>query len=236
MKLLLSMTVLAITLSLSTNSLAKGHHHSKHCKHGWYASAGGSVGGDAGTQMNFAVEQGALNREGTLGVQENSNGLNLGVGYKFENGVRVEGSVVWIGYDLDDVEYTSFPAVGADFATENSTVSGSTDVEGALLSVYYDFDTNTKWVPYVGVGIGVGRSSADIQASVVGRKGTTTGDDTSLLLKAEAGLGYQITKRAEVSASYQLYRVSEVTFSQATSVVTSNAYLSRFGVKLKLKL
>ena len=156
--------------------------------------------------------------------------------YEHSSNHPIEGSVVWIGYDLDDVEYTSFPAVGADFATENSTVSGSTDVEtdveGALLSVYYDFDTNTKWVPYVGVGIGVGRSSADIQASVVGRKGTTTGDDTFLLLKAEAGLGYQITKRAEV----QLYRVSEVTFSQATSVITSNAYLSRFGVKLKLKL
>ena len=88
-------------------------------------------------------------------------GVSGTFGYSFTRSLRAEAEVAGRVNDADSFDFERDQLTAASF-------SGETEAEGDVQSIafmlngYYDLDTGSRWMPYVGVGIG---------AAYVGRTG-----------------------------------------------------------------
>ena len=82
------------------------------------------------------------------------------LGREFGNGLRVDGEMFLASAKVDKLIYkgrtTNMPGLGTipvpgDYSIP---VSGSASQMGAMVNVWYDFNTGSKWRPYVGFGLG----------------------------------------------------------------------------------
>ena len=69
----------------------------------------------------------------------------LGLGYDFDNSWRVESGVTWATADIDEV------VVGG----RASNVTDNNSTTGALISVAYDFENDSKITPFIGGSYGI---------------------------------------------------------------------------------
>lgn len=86
------------------------------------------------------------------------------LGYEFGTGFRVDGEVFFARAAIGDLTYkgrtTTVPTpqgpntirIPGDHPID---VSGSANQLGGMVNVWYDFDTGSRWRPYVGAGLGV---------------------------------------------------------------------------------
>ncbi len=83
------------------------------------------------------------------------------LGYEFGSGFRVDGEVFFGRAGVGKLTYkgqtTTVPGLGTiDIEGERAIpVSGSANQLGGMVNVWYDFDTGSRWKPYVGAGLGV---------------------------------------------------------------------------------
>lgn len=82
------------------------------------------------------------------------------VGYEFGNGFRVDGELFFGRANVSKLTYTGITSgpVQIDESFTDPTVSGPADQFGGMVNVWYDFDTGSRWKPFVGGGIGFMRS------------------------------------------------------------------------------
>ncbi len=83
------------------------------------------------------------------------------LGYEFGSGFRVEGEVFFGRANVSKLTYTGITSNGRDLGipkTSDPTVSGPADQLGGMVNVWYDFNTGSRWKPFIGGGIGVMRS------------------------------------------------------------------------------
>ena len=109
--------------------------------------------------------------------------------------------------------------------TVNGDFRGDVSALGLMANGWYDIDTGTRWVPYIGGGLGAAR--LDIG---VGLKGTVTddgdtdpatnviemgdgsidrADDWVFAYQVGAGIGYRIDDRAVVQFGYRFFGTSK---------------------------
>jgi OOP family OmpA-OmpF porin len=85
------------------------------------------------------------------------------LGYEFGSGFRVDGEVFFARANLGKLIYkgrtTTEPGLGTiDIPGDHSIpVSGSANQLGGMVNVWYDFNTGSRWKPYVGGGLGLVR-------------------------------------------------------------------------------
>ena len=85
------------------------------------------------------------------------------LGYEFGSGFRVDGEVFFARANLGKLIYkgrtTTVPGLGTiDIPGDHSIpVSGSANQLGGMVNVWYDFNTGSRWKPYVGGGLGLVR-------------------------------------------------------------------------------
>lgn len=83
------------------------------------------------------------------------------VGYELGSNFRIELELFYAEADVDKLYYsgiaTDHPLLGPQTIPDRRSipVSGSAEQMGATLNLWYDFDLGSKWIPYVGVGIGI---------------------------------------------------------------------------------
>lgn len=77
--------------------------------------------------------------------------LALRFGYLFQSHIRLEGQVGYQNVPMSKINN----AIGANTVTPVS--NSYTSLLSALLNAYYNFDLNSRFVPYVGIGAGVVR-------------------------------------------------------------------------------
>lgn len=147
------------------------------------------------------------------------NGLALSgqVGYKFDNGFRLEVEGNYSRYNVDN--HTGFTVGGANIDTTNiavltrgvpaatnpsvgafaATDAGRVRNIGVFANVFYDIETGTAFQPYVGVGAGVNWVSARFRPSEV-----QIADDTSagIAYQLMAGASFELSPRAELFGQY----------------------------------
>lgn len=113
-------------------------------------------------------------------------------GSGFWNDIRIE---VEIGYAESDIENS---ASNADISTNNY-----------MLNAYYDFDTGTKWRPFIGAGIG---------AALIEVDGVSLRDDedTVLAYQARAGIAYQFTSSIIGTLGYRFLGTEDPELRSAT--------------------
>ena len=175
---------------------------------GWYGRAdlGYSFDGelDSDPPTNVPLTLGGtqeLDGDGLLGAQ-------IGLGYGFGNGFRLETTFGYRGGELE----TSRVINGATVAAAPSAIglayapggSGNVDIYDLMFNGLYDFNPNGAVQPYIGAGIGMAKVNAratNFRAGVVTPGGIQTydangfnDDDSGLAYQALAGIGYDISE------------------------------------------
>ena len=162
------------------------------------------------------------NRTGTIDISGSNSNKSLAIGRKIKN-IRIEGEILWASYDIDDAEYSSISLPNVDLGTVNRTnkISGDIDTTTLALNVYYDFETGTKFVPYVGVGIGASKINQTNKVTLLGQTGEGGGSDTTSIYQAEVGTSYSLSDQTKVFASYRFVHFEDIEMKQASGSVVS---------------
>lgn len=117
----------------------------------------------------------------------------LALGYSYANGLRGE---VEFGHRSNDVDSAGGVSTG-----------GNSNVTSGMINGYYDFATGTSVIPYLGVGIGVGRLS--MNADPIGSTSINSAG-TGLALQGIAGLAYPINDSWAGTVEYRYFNLQGV--------------------------
>ena len=166
-------------------------------------------------------------------------------GYAFPSGFRVEAEIDYRRHGTDQMDVKSpgglvalaAPVVAPAFGLPGTTsyadlppqgqaaaaaaVTGTQPVDGAfsmiafMANVDYDFDTGSRWVPYVGGGLGVATISLDTENA----QGTSLTDDSDTVFAYQVGtgIGYEFPlaegRSITVSLDYRYFGTQDPTFT-----------------------
>jgi opacity protein-like surface antigen len=113
---------------------------------------------------------------------------------------RAEGELT---SNTNDVSTLSALGVSLDASGDVSTL-------GFMVNGYYDFDTNSKWTPYIGGGIG----GANVSLNNLSIMGTTIADDdtTVLAYQAKVGVAYEFSPAWEGTLGYRFFGTEDGDF------------------------
>lgn len=129
-------------------------------------------------------------------------------GYAFDNGFRAE---LESGYRDSDIDQ-----VGA------LNGQGSFSVLHLMVNGLYDFKTGTKFVPYVGAGIGAGFINAD--GGAVGGVNINDDNDTVLAYQGILGVAYRFHDQADAYLDYRYMSTLDSEFTTTTGVSVESDY------------
>ena len=124
-------------------------------------------------------------------------GLNI----SFNTGYNVGGA---LGYDLGKFRLEGeFTYRSADIDTANglSIPDASLSALTFMANGYYDFEMDSL-TPYIGVGLGVADSDLDVS-------GFTVASETDFAYQFMAGLAFNVSKTAYLTAGYRFFVISE---------------------------
>ena len=141
-----------------------------------------------------------------------------GPGYRYGD-FRVEAEFL---YGRSDADRVSFKGGGGD-------VSGYYDMWGGTINFYYDIPTGTKFMPYVGAGLGGIRLSAN-DITLAGCP-PTLGGNTLFTYKLMAGVSYALTDAWRVLLGYRFMGMGEQDYETGGIPLTGDA-IQTHGVQL----
>lgn len=141
-------------------------------------------------------------------------GFGAVVGYKWWVGLRAE---LEISYRENDLDNASGFILNGDISA--LTVMGN---------VWYDFQTGTPWIPYVGGGLGVARIDMDSSAFPI--------DDSDVVLAGQigGGIGFELSPGIVVSADYRFLATSDAELADDFGAPFDQEYMSHsvfFGIR-----
>lgn len=148
-------------------------------------------------------------------------------GYKFGNGLRIEGEGTYRRNDLDTLTIANDGGLGV--ALGGSSLNGmSASADGDVSSfsfmanVWYEPDVFRGLLPYIGGGIGVSHVSADASVS-----GVQIVDDSDTVFAGQAGtgVGYAITPDIVLALDYRFLITADPTFDDATGAEFDSEYM-----------
>ena len=145
---------------------------------------------------------------------------------KFDPGFSGE---LGVGYDFGDFR-TEFTYNSS--TTELSGTTVDVDVKSFYLSAAYDWRSDKKWQPYV--GLGVGSSTIDINLNAtVGNTSLTAGDENISSAIFKVGVNYEASENIDVYGELwgQGFDTFTIGLIQFTDVTVSGASL---GLRVKL--
>lgn len=133
-----------------------------------------------------------------------------GGGYALGNGFRAEGELAYLDSDL------------------KGSAGGDVKTLGAFANGYYDFNTGTKFTPFVGAGIGFANVKVDSPL--------VDDDDTGFAYQVKAGVGYQFNDRLIGEAAYRYMGVTDVTIGSGVNRLDGDFTSHAVTVGLRYKL
>ena len=177
----------------------------------WYVS--GNVGATQITDSDLSESGTGISAEGELDF-DTGYGVNGALGYGW-NDFRFEGEISYRQADIDSLTVDSV-TVGNIAVTSLGTfpVDGDVSSLGFMANGWYDFDTGTDWVPFVGGGVGTAQINADI-GSVASIPVNFDESDWVFAYQAGAGIGYNLSATATVQLGYRFFGTSDPEFESA---------------------
>jgi len=183
----------------------------------WYVAAG--------LGASFVDDVDATQAGVTLTTDLDTGILGTGAfGRSFGN-FRAEGE---LSYNTNDVSTVS--ALGVSLGA-----SGDVSTFGFMVNGYYDFETNSKWTPYIGGGIGGANVSIN-SLSVVGVP-LADDDDTVFAYQAKVGVAYEFSPAWEGTLGYRFFGTEDADFVDSTggsfSTDGSQAHIVELGFRFR---
>ena len=132
------------------------------------------------------------------------------VGYGFGNGLRAE---IELGYRDSDVD-----------SVNGLAGSGDVSALSAMGNVIYDFETGSRFTPYL--GFGVGGAQVDVDGAAPFGGGNINDDDTVFAYQGIAGVSYDITERFKLTLDYRYFAAPNVEVRTNTGVNVETDYRS----------
>ncbi len=204
-----------ISVVLSTGAIAD---------EGFYVGIGGGLAFVNDTNIKGHTTQQYSSPLDATAEFENGVAISSAVGYSFANGWRVEGELGYRKNDLGDATVRTPGSLvvllpsGAPAAalTGRQAFEGDISAVTLMANLYYDFDLDGGWKPYVGGGFGLARLSAKAKSEATGA--TLLDDkDTVFTYKIGIGVGYEIGGSGErpviVSLDYRYFETENATFT-----------------------
>jgi len=184
---------------------------------GFYVS--GNVGISSASDSDWTDTWTGASASGSTSY-DNGAKLTGAVGHSFGN-MRLEGELSYSKNDLDSMEVKSITVAGAVYtgsAVFNAT--GDATSLGFMANGYYDFETDSKWTPFLMAGLGAARQSLDIK-SVGGVTVTYDESDTVFAYQAGAGVAYEISPTLDLGLSYRYSASADPTFDDGVDKIKS---------------
>ena len=196
----LTLALAVATLGVSSAAMAQGYN-------GWYLGARGGV---------TWLEDSSSTVGGVAHNIDYDRGYNIGgsVGYQFGGPFRLEAEVVHRKNDVDSYTLGGTRLGGA--AGEMSSLA-------LMVNGFYDFQTGTAFTPYVGLGVGYARISAD-GITATGAGVTNSDDDNKFAYQAIAGLAYQLTPEVSLTADYRYFATQDPKFRLSNGSTLESEY------------
>lgn len=155
----------------------------------WYIKP--SVGWNYINDVSFSVGLDLVSVE-----FDSDTAFNIGIGFHINNNLRLEFGYTDTDNDIETLRIngTAFnlAAVGVQANLEQETISGM---------LFYDFDTDGGWNPYVGVGIGNMDGTLNVTVPAFGLGLVTTGSETAFMFAA--GINWEITHNLDIFAEWR---------------------------------
>lgn len=189
MKKTLLITALSVAF-ISTSAMAQDYHH--------YISGKGAA---------VRLE----NKFTATGSKEITKPYNLDhkksdtvAGLRLAYGVNIP---LWSNDMRVELEYGYNGKAKLDGRSFSPNVNYKSEIKSQFLmaNVYYDFDLDSDWTPYVGAGIGYARVKADNTFSNIGSMTSTSLSKSSgnFAWNLTAGVSYEMTENLSIDASYR---------------------------------
>lgn len=137
--------------------------------------------------------------------------VNAALGYRFGN-FRVEGEVSFFNNPI------SIASAGTPVGTFKESAEGNVSLRAYMANLYYDIPIkNSRLKPYLGAGIGFYQSeinglTADFFNSL-GIPPVNATSNTPFAFQLRAGLGYVLSRKAEIYLGYRFFRGEALTFN-----------------------
>jgi opacity protein-like surface antigen len=222
-------------------------------KTGWYVTAG--VGAswessitDSRTSSTYSVRRSEYVFQERRGDVRHGDGVavDAGIGYDFGNRLRAELTYLYNTTSLGSQQYSGSISSG----TYHDTFSGQADVSGRinrnsiLASLYYDFPTKTRWVPYVGAGLGYTNVSTsdsvynfNVALGTGGRSiGTSTvpgGSGSAFGYQAKIGLSYLTSNSTDLFVEGNYFGNTSVDLGTGTTFGSFNSFGAKAGFRYR---
>ena len=206
----------------------------------WYLS--GAIGASLAASLPFDVVDSPFDRGGNakLSNPDNKPFARVGAGLHLDKNFRIEGSVFWLPFSIDeaDYEYITLPGFAGVDPNDVVSASGAINTTGGTINVYYDFDTGTVWTPYVGVGYGVAKVVLEADVTILGQTGSAEEEEYVQLGETEIGLGYDANERINIFTNYRRSFYNAMSFEQESgssiNTKTFNHGQLESGVRIKV--
>jgi OOP family OmpA-OmpF porin len=187
----LTLALATVATLVSGAAMAQGYA-------GWYL---GARGGATWLDDQSAVAPGGA----SLGLDyETGWGLSGNVGYAFGGPFRLELEVAYRNNDVDSVALGGARLSGA---------GGSMNSLAVMLNGFFDIQTGTNFVPYIGAGVGYARVTADgITASGLG--GSIDEDDSQFAYQGIVGVSYWFSPEVALTVDYRYFATQDPSFRE----------------------
>ena len=201
---------------------------------GWYGRADLGYGFEGRLDHDpQVVSIGSLGGDSDL---DSSILADLGLGYNFSNGFRLESVLDYRSVNLEPTNAVngipdSIVVPGGITTYSAHSPSGEAQIWDIMLNGLYDFNRDGAWQPYLGAGVGVAQVKA--KASSLGFGTTTDTDprqllgagaangfsdsDTAFAYQGLAGLGYDLTDKLTLDLGYRYFVVEGLDFNGVNS-------------------
>ena len=131
-------------------------------------------------------------------------GLRLAYGFAIPVGESNMRAEIEYGYNgkaklKGDMNYriaTNIPAALLPYRSEIKS-------QFVMANIYYDFDTGSDWVPYLGAGLGYARVKADNSVEFDGQSMSLSKSSNNFAWNVTAGVAYNVTENLSIDASYR---------------------------------
>ena len=127
---------------------------------------------------------------------------SAGFGYDFGD-FRAE-----VNYRKDSFDINKYSVTNNGTTTAATSAKGDFDVSTIGVNIFYDFNNNSQFTPYIGAGIG--STKLDVKNSVINGISASNTDDSTTSYNLKLGVSYEVAKSSELYLEGTYLTISDV--------------------------